>query len=240
MTKRINFWSSPRNISTALMYSFAQRSDTTVVDEPLYAHYLSQNLERSSHPVEEEIIATMERNGELVVNNIILGNYDRPVVLFKQMTHHLIGLDLSFLEQTLNVLLIRDPKFIIASYSKITTPKLQGIGVAKQLELFHHLQSIGRLTAIVDSKELLKNPRKILGQLCNRLGLEFEESMLTWSAGARPEDGCWAKYWYKNVHQSTGFQPYVEKQVELSASQEELAKVCQPYYEKLFDQALKA
>jgi len=36
---RINLWSSPRNVSTALMYSFAQRLDTTVVDEPLYAYY---------------------------------------------------------------------------------------------------------------------------------------------------------------------------------------------------------
>jgi len=40
MTLRINCWSGPRNVSTALMYSFRQRTDTTVVDEPIYAHYL--------------------------------------------------------------------------------------------------------------------------------------------------------------------------------------------------------
>ena len=40
-TVRVALWSGPRNISTALMYAFAQRADTTVVDEPLYAHYLS-------------------------------------------------------------------------------------------------------------------------------------------------------------------------------------------------------
>ena len=38
--KKICLWSGPRNISTALMYSFAQRDDTRVVDEPLYGHYL--------------------------------------------------------------------------------------------------------------------------------------------------------------------------------------------------------
>ena len=37
---RICLWSGPRNVSTALMYSFAQRPDTRVVDEPLYGHYL--------------------------------------------------------------------------------------------------------------------------------------------------------------------------------------------------------
>ena len=50
MTKRINAWSSPRNISTAFMYSFAQRKDTTVVDEPLYAHYLVNTETEAQHP----------------------------------------------------------------------------------------------------------------------------------------------------------------------------------------------
>ena len=40
MTLRINCWSGPRNISTSFMYAFRQRSDTTVFDEPIYAHYL--------------------------------------------------------------------------------------------------------------------------------------------------------------------------------------------------------
>ena len=39
-TQRICLWSGPRNISTALMYAFGQRSDTEIIDEPLYAHYL--------------------------------------------------------------------------------------------------------------------------------------------------------------------------------------------------------
>ena len=29
-------------MSTALMYSFAQRSDTRVLDEPLYGHFLAK------------------------------------------------------------------------------------------------------------------------------------------------------------------------------------------------------
>ena len=42
--KRIAMWSGPRNISTALMRAWENRPDTTVVDEPLYAHYLLQTL----------------------------------------------------------------------------------------------------------------------------------------------------------------------------------------------------
>ena len=38
---RIAMWSGPRNISTAMMYSFAAREDCDVVDEPFYAAYLT-------------------------------------------------------------------------------------------------------------------------------------------------------------------------------------------------------
>ena len=104
---RICLWSGPRNISTALMYSFAQRDDTVVYDEPLYAHYLSKTPAREYHPGAEEVIATMENDGEKVVHELILGDQPKPVAFFKHMTHHLINLDLAFLSETVNVLLTR-------------------------------------------------------------------------------------------------------------------------------------
>ncbi|MEM6700745.1 MAG: hypothetical protein AAF599_20240 [Bacteroidota bacterium] len=238
--KRINFWSSPRNISTALMYSFAQHSDFAVVDEPLYAHYLLHTDTEAQHPETAEILAKMEQNGEKVVEEMLTQQYEQSNVLFKQMTHHLIELNLDFLAQMENVLLIRDPRLIIASYAKvIPNPSMQDVGVEQQYELMQHLQSIGKLTAVVDAVTLLKNPKHILIQLCKKLAVEFQKKMLSWEAGARKEDGIWAKYWYNNVHQSTGFQPYVGKVVNLSEALEELALQCQPYYEKLLEQALK-
>lgn len=48
-----NVWSGPRCCSTALMYSFAQRTDTVVEDEPLYAAYLS--LTGASRPYTEQV-----------------------------------------------------------------------------------------------------------------------------------------------------------------------------------------
>ncbi len=54
--KRICLWSGPRNISTALMYSFAQREDTRVIDEPLYGHYLK--VTGVLHPGRKEVIQT--------------------------------------------------------------------------------------------------------------------------------------------------------------------------------------
>lgn len=236
---RINLWSSPRNISTALMYSFAQRKDITVVDEPLYAHYLTRTNTLAQHPETSEILLSQENDGEKVVEDMLTESYETAHVLYKQMTHHLIHLEENFLAKMKNVLLIRDPRRIIASYAKvISNPTIEDIGVKKQAELFEYLKQNNALHAIVDAKKLLLNPKEVLKTLCEKLEIPFTKEMLNWQAGARPEDGVWAAHWYANVHKSTGFQPYVEKEVKLSADLEKLASECKPYYEKLLKQAI--
>ena len=239
-TKRINAWSSPRNISTALMYSFAQRPDTTVVDEPLYAHYLTHTTSEVVHPGKQEILNSQHNDGRQVVQSVILGHYDTPVVFFKQMTPHLIQLGHDFLSQTDHILLIRPPRAIINSYIKvIAQPSIDDIGIAKQLALFQQLQSLNKLAAVVECEDLLRNPSGMLRALCQKLQIEYDDAMLSWPAGARPEDGIWAKYWYHSVHQSTGFLPYTPKQYQLPDYGEALAQQCQPYYDELYQYALQ-
>ncbi|MFK7933887.1 MAG: hypothetical protein AB8G22_10275 [Saprospiraceae bacterium] len=237
---RINLWSSPRNISTALMYSFAQRADTTVVDEPLYAYYLMHTDTLAEHPGTAEILRSQSPNSEQVIQHVLNAPYSTSVAVFKQMTHHILpDLRQDFMLSMANVLLIRDPRRIIASYTKvIDQPTIADIGVQQQYELYQFLQQNDCLTAIVDAQKLLEQPRVVLTKLCDRLGINFTERMLSWSAGARKEDGVWAKHWYANVHQSTGFQPYVAKNVQLSPPMEELATKCKTYYEYLLLQAL--
>jgi len=239
--QRINVWSSPRNISTAFMYAFAQRGDTTVVDEPLYAHYLANGSPVADHPGREAILSRQEQDGERVVREVILGDYATPVVLFKQMTHHLTSIGLEFLRQTDNILLIRDPRAIIHSYAKvIERPTMRDIGVEQQQALYEHLQDIDRLSAVIDARELLLDPEGVLRQLCERLQLPFDQGMLHWKAGPRPEDGVWAPYWYGSVHRSTGFLPYRERSIELPAYLEPLAAEAQQYYELLSASSLRA
>jgi hypothetical protein len=85
----INLWSGPRNVSTALMYSFAQRQDTRVLDEPLYGHYL--RVSGADHPAAAEVMAAMDCDGERVVRRSILGPCDRPVRFLKQMALNAIA-----------------------------------------------------------------------------------------------------------------------------------------------------
>ena len=218
------------------MYSFAQRGDTKVFDEPLYAHYLLQTA--VVHPAREEVLKSQENKANKVVNSIILKKH-APISFHKLMTHFLIKMDTDFLSEVSNIIFIRNPKEIIASYSKvIPNPKMEDIGVEKQYELYNHLVNIGNNPIVLDSKYLLKNPKIILQKLCLLLAIPFEEKMLNWKKGARQEDGIWAKYWYKNLHNSTGFLPYTEKEINLENSNLELSEKCQPYYEFLTNKSI--
>lgn len=233
-TKRICLWSGPRNISTALMYSFAQRDDTTVVDEPFYAHYLSHTDARRYHPGAEEVIAHQESNQVKVIQEVIFGEYNTPVVFFKQMTHHLEGLNWDFLKHTVNVILIRDPRDMLPSYAKqVKQPTLRDTGYAEHIELLNYLQKHGQDPPVVDSRDILLNPEGTLSKLCKYIGISFNKAMLSWEAGPRPEDGVWAKYWYHSVHESIGFKPYKPKTNPFPDHLKALLEECLPYYEEL-------
>jgi hypothetical protein len=213
------------------MYSFAQRPDTSVVDEPLYAYYLTHSQQRPDHPATAAILASQSSDGQTVVREVLQGEYPSPVVVFKQMTHHLLDLDRSFFAAARHVLLVRDPRAILASYSKvIATPTAYDIGIPQQEELYQYLDRRGQLDAIVDARRLLLDPPGVLQRLCERLELPFTERMLSWPPGARAEDGVWAPYWYRRVHTSTGFAPYVERDIELTPDLAAIADACMPAY----------
>lgn len=240
MTKRVCIWSGPRNISTALMYSFAQRSDTTVVDEPLYAHYLSTTEAYNYHPGADEVLITQENDGASVVRNVILGRYPTPIVFFKQMVHHLVNLDWDFLDQTINVLLTRDPREMLPSYAKnVEQPRLGDTGYADLVRLLDYLRARGQSPPVLDSKQVLLNPRRVLARLCAQIGIPFDEVMLSWEPGPRAEDGVWARYWYQSVHRSTGFQKYKAKTEPFPPDLEPLLAECRPYYDELMTLAIR-
>ena len=237
-TKRICLWSGPRNVSTALMYAFAQRSDTEVIDEPLYAHYLytkyGAQAFKSTHPGTAEVLASMSTDGEQVIEQVILGACEKPVLFMKQMAHHLLNIDLSFLQHTYNVLLIRDPREMLPSLAKVIgTPTLADTGLKTQYDLLNDLRAAGQTLPILDARLLLENPSNVLSQLCERLELQFERSMLSWEIGGNPADGVWAPYWYQNVHRSTGFAPYRPKSEPFPTELEAVLAVCVEYYSAL-------
>ena len=240
MPAPIFLWSGPRNVSTALLYSFAQRDDIRVVDEPLYGHYLK--VSGAEHPGGEEVVASMNCDGSDVIQGLLARPKAEPdIQLFvKHMAHHLVELDLEFLQHCRNVFLIRDPREMLPSLTiQIPHATLVDTGLRRQCQIVEELQKHGQSFAVLDSRELLMNPEAVLNELCGKLDLNFHPDMLHWPAGPRPEDGVWAKHWYHVVHQSTGFSAYSPKD-EFPAKLESLLDECQPWYDKLFAHAIRA
>lgn len=240
MTIRINSWSGPRNLSTALMRSFAQRGDTRAVDEPLYGHYLLTT--GAPHPGRDELIRELETDATKVVTDLILGPCDKPVLFMKQMVHHLTAdLDLTFLGECVNVLLIRDPAEVISSLvNQLPEPTMRDVGLERQAQLLRELHALGQEPPVIDARQLLLDPSYVLGQLCDRVGLAWDAAMLSWPAGRRPEDGSWARYWYDNVERSTGFTPYQPKSREVPERARPLLERCRVLYDELVEHAIVA
>ncbi len=235
----INLWSGPRNVSTALMYSFAERPDTAVIDEPLYGHFL--RVTGTLHPGRDEVLNTVNCDGDDVMASI-LGNppADAEVLFMKQMAHHLTDLDVSFLSKTENIFLIRDPREMLPSLTiQLPHARLLDTGLKLQWELFERLRTMGQNPAIIDSRQLLLNPPSVLENLCVHLGIDYSDCMLTWEAGPRVEEGIWAKHWYHAVHKSVGFAPYVAK-TDFPSHLAPLLAQCSPWYEKLYSHAIRS
>ncbi len=204
---RIAMWSGPRNISTAMMRSWGNRPDTFVCDEPFYAYYLEKT--GLDHPVAAEVIAQGETNWRKVVAQLtgdVPGG--RRIFYQKQMTHHLLPeIDRAWLGAVTNCFLIRDPAEVIVSYiRKNNDPALEDIGFVQQAEIFdwvcEHAETI---PPVIDARDVLENPERTLRALCDAIGIEFMNAMLSWAPGLRDTDGLWARHWYAEVASSTGF-----------------------------------
>ena len=234
-------WSGPRNISTALMRSWESRSDTFVIDEPFYAHYLS--VTNVGHPGRDEIVQNGETDQSLVSKGLISDINDSCSIYFqKHMTHHMIpSVGREWMKDVVNCFLIRDPKDMILSYTKVNSNlSMHLLGLEEQYELFEYVTKInGRAPPVVDSKDILLDPRKILSLLCEKVGVIFSEEMLSWSKGVRDTDGIWAKYWYDNVINSTGFNAYTEKNEVIRDEYLQLYEDCLKIYEKLSKHKVK-
>jgi len=236
---RVFMWSGPRNVSTALMYSFAQRADTRVVDEPLYGHYL--RVSDAPHPGRHEVMTAMNTDGDDVMDHLVNDDWERPVLFAKQMAHHLIEVGTGWLDQAQNFLLIRDPRYMLPSLATVLPEvALPDTGLDRQVELIRELEARGQQPFCIDARELLTDPRSVLTQCCQRLGVGFDEAMLSWPSGPRAEDGVWAPHWYANVHRSTGFQPWRPTHQDLPAHLQGLYDTCRELYEFLFERAIRA
>ena len=236
----IAMWSGPRNISTAMMYAFANRTDCVAWDEPFYGAYLEAT--GLSHPMRGEILAGMECDWRKV-EAACIGPAAKPLFYQKHMTHHMLPtFDRSFILKLNNAFLIRAPEKVLASYArKHDEVSLHAIGFVEQAEIFMRVADhLGHAPPVIDADVHLQNPGKSLRHLCAALGMSFDEAMLTWPQGPKSFDGVWAPHWYNAAWASTGFAASEKPPAPLAGPLLRIADKARPFYEKLKAHAFTA
>ncbi|KHN16146.1 Branched-chain-amino-acid aminotransferase-like protein 2 [Glycine soja] len=200
----IHLWSAPRSLSTTVMYSFAQRDDIEVLDEPLYANFL--RVTAVHRPYKEELLSKMESDGNKVVKDIIYRPGNSKYRFCKHMSkQRILGLPEDLMKKGKHFILIRNPLDILPSFDEVVPPSFFELGLAELVCIYNELCEIGKPPPVVDAAELQQDPEATLRALCNDLEIPFQPAMLNWEAGPKPIDGLWAPWWYKTVHKSTGF-----------------------------------
>jgi len=231
-TLRIAAWSGPRNISTAMMRSWENRPDTTVYDEPFYAHYLRKT--ELNHPGKQQVLAHHENDWEKVVETLT-AECETPIHYQKHMSHHLLShISRDWVAEVTNIFLIRNPREMLTSLIKqIPNPTIEDTGLPQQLKLFESVKAFNKNPIVLDAKDVLLRPKEMLSKLCKELNIPFYNEMIKWPAGKRKTDGIWAKDWYKNVESSTGFEPWKPKKEVVPASLETMCLKCLDVYKQL-------
>ena len=233
-------WSGPRNLSTALMRSFENRTDTAVIDEPFYAHFLKQtNL---NHPGRNEIISTLDSNWDNIVLKITGPIPQNKSIWYQKhmAQHNLEGCDINWIKNFHNCILIRDPKYVIPSYNKEYSLSDENLlGYSQQLDLIRILEDEEGITPpIFDATDILEKPEQALKKICISVGIRFSQKMLKWPKGKRKSDGIWAKYWYWNVENSSGFQPFQKKNIIIDKKLTPLYDKCLASYYSMYEKRI--
>jgi hypothetical protein len=224
-----------------MMRAWGNRWDTFVVDEAFYACYL--NVTGKRHPGAGEVIAAGETDWRKVVAQLTGPISNGKQILFqKHMTHHLLPeVDREWLGTMTNCFLIRDPREVITSYiKKRDDPALEDLGFTQQAEIFDFVRNRTKsVPPVVDARDLLEDPERILRLLCDAVGVQFSRSMLSWPPGLRATDGVWAKHWYGEVAKTTSFQPYHPTNRQVPERLHEIYERCRECYERLCEYRLR-
>ncbi len=99
---------------------------------------------------------------------------------------------------------------MITSYIDVNgIPEMEDLGFHQLVEIYERvLERTGAPPPIINARDVLEDPRGVLGLLCKAVGVEFTEAMLAWPPGRHDSDNIQGVHWYGDVVQSTGFNRY--------------------------------
>ncbi len=212
----------------------SSRKDTFVSDEPFYAYYLNET--QLKHPMHKEIINKYSSNYNEIANYLIDKVPENKKIWYqKHMAHHMLDLsNIDWISSLENCILLRKPEEVISSYTKKNKlNSVEELGYLQQYEIVKYLKKINKPYIVIDSEELLKNPKKSLFYWCKKINIKFDKSMLKWEKGNHINDGIWWKSWYDSVIQTTGFYQYEKKDINIESKYDSIYNESMKYYNRL-------
>jgi hypothetical protein len=234
--KPIALWSVPRSISTAFERVFVERDDFEVFHEPFGESYYYSEERLSDRYSDEE--PRPKDNYENVLARLLEPHENR--VFLKDMAYHVKPLiNPEFVSQFRNTFIIRDPKYVIASLSRMWPDfTLEETGFEQLYRLFRYATEVDpEDVVVVDAMTFSENPVGVLAAYCEHLEIPFRTDDLSWQPGNVREWENW-EGWHEEAQQSSGIKPAERKDPELPPELQEAYEYCLPYYYQLAARAI--
>ena len=91
---------------------------------------------------------------------------------------------------------------------------------------------------MLDSDDLLEDPRGIVETYCNALDIPYVESALRWDPGKRDEVSWYDKgSWHENLANSDGLKPQPRNYIDINEAPDRVREIydaVMPHYEHLY------
>lgn len=211
-----------------------EREDFEVFHEPFGESYYYSEERLSERYYDEE--PRPEDNYENVLARLLEPREKR--VFVKDMAYQakpLIGPE--FASRFRNTFIVRDPKYVIASLSRMWPDfTLEETGFEQLYRLFRYATEAEDVV-VVDAMTFSENPVGVLAAYCEHLEIPFRIDSLSWQPGEVREWESW-EGWHEEAQQSTGIKPAERKDPELPPELQEAYEHCLPYYYQLAARAI--
>lgn len=217
-------WATPRSTSTAFEWMMRMRGDMVCFHEPFgEAWYMGEDARAPRNKPDSPRKPGL--SFQSVLNKLLQAAEHHPVFSkdMPQFTEHLWSAE--FLGLFQHSFLIRDPAKVLSSLKRSydKTGEHEGftateIGFKQQRLLFDLLDESSHDTPVViDSDDLLADPKRMVKQYCHAMGFDYIEEALSWTPGDRREV-LWYdsddSIWHETLRNSDGLKAQPPKCVD--------------------------
>ena len=245
MNKILVLWATPRSTSTAFEWMMRMRRDMQCFHEPFGEWWykgdgarwprISDNTPRIAGLTFESVWAELRAAAET------------GPVFSKDFPHYIehAWTD-EFLAHFNHSFLIRDPAKVVTSMFRHWPDfLLTEIAVLEQRQLFDRIaDQLGHAPPLIDSDDLLENPRGIVETWCNAVGIQFIPEALSWAPGERNAVSWYdGGSWHANLRDSDGLKPQPREYIDISEAPErvrEIYEIVLPHYTHMLAHRLSA